>query len=261
MNGMRAALYVEWLKMRRSKVLWLSAIIISVMPLAGGMFMLILKDPDGARRLGIIATKAEITAGTADWPSYLSLLAQMAGIIGFFVFGLTLVWAFGREYGDGTAKDLLALPTPRGTVVGAKVAVTALWSVALSVLMLAIGLVIGLAVDIPGWSADLTMRAVARMAVALLLSVVLVWPFAFVTSAGRGYLPPFGCMLLALLVTQIVSVLGWGAYFPWAVPTLYATAGGASGTAPGMAGFLVAILTGLVGLVGTIAWWRRADQT
>lgn len=260
MNGMRAALSVEWLKMRCSKVLWLSGIIITLMPLAGGMFMLILKDPEGARDLGIIAAKAEITAGTADWPSYLSLLAQMAGAIGFFVFSLVVVWSFGREYVDGTAKDLLALPTSRETIVLAKVMVTAFWSAVLAVLMLVVGLVVGKAVDIPGWSEGLATRMVPRIAVASLLTIVLVWPFAFITSAGRGYLPPFGSMLAALAVTQIVTILGWGAYFPWAVPTLYAMGGGESGATPGVAGFTIATLTGLAGLAATIAWWRHADQ-
>jgi len=46
------------------------------------------------------------------------------GLIGFaFVTG----WVFGREYSDRTVKDLLALPTPRLSIVLSKFIVVAIW--------------------------------------------------------------------------------------------------------------------------------------
>jgi ABC-2 type transport system permease protein len=49
------------------------------------------------------------------------------------IFGLTVIWAFGREFSDHTVKDLLALPTRRTTVVAAKFVVTGGWSLLLTV--------------------------------------------------------------------------------------------------------------------------------
>ncbi|MHB0879211.1 MAG: ABC transporter permease, partial [Anaerolineae bacterium] len=235
---------------------------IAMAPLVGGLFMMILKDPEWARRLGLIAAKAEITAGTADWPGYFAMLSQAAAVAGFFIFGLVVVWCFGREYANSTAKDLLALPTPRGAIIGAKLIVATLWSVVLAAFMLALGLVVGSAVGLPGWSAALAEEAVRRLVVASLLTIVLVWPFALAASAGRGYLPAFGFMLLALALAQVIAVLGWGAYFPWSVPAIYAGAGGPDNAqAVGLVGIALVALVGSVGVAATLTWWRYADQT
>lgn len=260
MTSFVAAMSVEWLKMRRSKVLLVSAAAIAMAPLVGGLFMLILRDPEWARRMGLITAKAQITAGTADWPGYFSMLAQTTAAGGFFIFGLVFVWAFGREYSNSTAKDLLALPTPREAIVAAKIALASLWSVVLAVWMLALGLVIGNAVSLPGWSPALAQAAIVRLLVAAVLTTVLVWPFALAASAGRGYLPPFGFMVLSLVLAQVASTLGYGAYFPWAVPGLYAV-GGAMAADVGLGSIALVLLVGLAGAVATAAWWRYADQT
>jgi ABC-2 type transport system permease protein len=256
-SSLTAAMSVEWLKMRRSKVLLVSGFATLMFPLVGGLFMFILKNPDLARQMGLIAAKAQLTAGTADWPSYFGLLAQMLAAGGFFVFALVLVWCFGREYVNSTAKDLLALPMPREAIVVAKLAVTALWSLLLAAAMLALAVVAGAVVGLPGWSAALASASLVRLAVASVLTILLVWPFALAASAGRGYLPPFGFMLLSLALAQILGTLGYGAYFPWAVPAFYAM-----GVAEvGAVSFALVVLVGLAGVAGTVLWWRYADQT
>lgn len=257
MSNLSVALSIEWLKLRRSRVPLVTGVVTLVFPLVGGLFMLILKDPEWARRMGLLAAKAEITAGTADWPGYFALLAQMAAAGGFFIFGLVLVWAFGREFANGTAKDLLALPTPREAIVAAKLVACALWALVLAVIMVGLGVATGIAVGLPGWSDSLATAAISRLAVGSLLTILLVWPFALAASAGRGYLPPFGFMLLTLALSQILNSLGYGAYFPWAIPALYSM--GEPGV--GAASVALALLVSLAGAVATIAWWRYADQT
>jgi len=41
----------------------------------GGFFMIVIRDPELARSLGMISVKAQIVAGTVDWPAYLNFLA------------------------------------------------------------------------------------------------------------------------------------------------------------------------------------------
>ena len=43
---------------------------------------------------------------------------------------------------------------------------------------------------------------------------------------GRGYLPGVAVMFLTVLTAQVVAVLGYGAWFPWSVPSLVAGAAG-----------------------------------
>ncbi|MHB1417139.1 MAG: ABC transporter permease [Chloroflexota bacterium] len=261
MTGLTAALWVEVLKFRRSKAPWLSLLGFSLLPLAGGLFMVILKDPEWARRSGLISTKAQIAAGTADWPAYFNMLAQGTAAAGLVLFGLIAIWTFGREYSDRTAKDLLALPVSRETVVIAKFILDACWSLAAIVLIFGLALAIGFAIGLPGWSATLVVNEGKTLAAVAVMTIVVIPPFAWVASAGRGYLPPVGVMFLILALSQILAILGWGDYFPWAVPALASGAAGPSEQAVGIASYLVVILTGLLGVAGTLAWWRWADQT
>src|SRR3954462_7310088 len=113
MTLFRAALWAEALKARRSKVPWLTALGFSLAPLVGGLFMIILKDPERARSMGLISAKAQLTVGVADWPTYFGLLAQATAVGGAMLFSLLTAWVFGREFSDRTAKELLANPTPR----------------------------------------------------------------------------------------------------------------------------------------------------
>jgi ABC-2 type transport system permease protein len=261
MGAFGAALWAEALKARRSKAPVLTALGAALAPLAGGFFMAVLKDPERARRAGLIGTKAQIAAGTADWPALFSLLGQAAAIGGYVLFALVATWVFGREAVDGTAKDLLALPTPREAVVGAKFGVVAVWCLALTAIIWGLGLAAGAAVGLPGWSPGLAVRASAELFVAGGLTAALVPPIAFVASASRGYLGPLGFAFLTVFLAQVVAAAGWGGFFPWSVPALFANAAGPRGEQVTLASYALVGLASLAGLAGTFAWWRVADHS
>ena len=75
---------------------------------------------------------------------------------------------------------------------------------------------------------------------------------------GRGYLLPIGGVLLVLVLGNVVAIAGWGTYFPWAVPALYAELTGRGNL--DAASYLLVIFAGLAGLSATYLWWRFADQ-
>ena len=61
--------------------------------------------------------------------------------------------------------------------------------------------------------------------------------------------------------TSIINVIGWGDWFPWAVPAMYSGAAGPQSSQLELHSYLVVILTGIIGLIATYFWWRNADQT
>jgi ABC-2 type transport system permease protein len=81
-------------------------------------------------------------------------------------------------------------------------------------------------------------------------------PFALFASVSRGYLLPIGMAILAVMMANLVVVLGWGEIFPWAVPMLYAQ--GESALTP--LSYWIVLLTGLAGMISTYLWWMVADQ-
>lgn len=140
---MREALWAELLKVRRSRLPWISALAFTVATLVCGLFMFILQDPQRAQALGLLGAKAQLSGATADWTGYLALLAQAVAVGGLLIYGVIAIWLFGREFSDHTAKDLLALPTSRSAIVGAKFIIAGLWSVLLAVQVCGLGLLIG----------------------------------------------------------------------------------------------------------------------
>jgi ABC-2 type transport system permease protein len=256
MNNVVGATWVELFKARRSKVPLLTGLGFTLAPLAGGFFMVILKDPEFARRVGLISAKAQLMAGVADWPTYLELLAQATAIGGLILFSLIGSWVFGREYSDRTLKDLLALPTSRSAIVAAKFIIVALWSAVLVGIITLIGLGVGALVGLPGGSTQLILRGGITIAITAGLAIASVTPIIFFASAGRGYLPPMGVAILAVFLAQIVAVAGWGEYFPWSIPALYS-----QGEYLGMASYAIMILTVVAGMAATFIWWELADQT
>jgi ABC-2 type transport system permease protein len=258
---MRAALATEFLKARRSRVPWGVAVGFSIAPLVMGLFMVILKDPEGARALGLLGTKAALTAGTADWPTYWSLLGQAVTVGGAVLFAFLSAWVFGREFADRTIRGLLAIPTPRRTIVLAKAIVVATVALATSLWVLILGLMIGVFVGLPDWSAAKAAEAISAIALAAILTIALQGGTAFFAGVGRGYIAPLAWAVATIAASQILAVLGWGAWFPWSVPAIVAGAGGAAVEPVGPGGVAMVVLAAIVGLAATVAWWERADQT
>ncbi len=227
--------------------------------------MFILKDPELARRLGLIGAKAEIFGGSADWPSFFNLVLLMVSVGGLVIFGFIFVWVFGREFGDKTVYDILSLPTSRVTIVVAKIITAAYWSVALILLVFVLMLGIGAVLQLPGWSAATVLNGLEQMVVTGLLATLLAIPFSLVASVTRSYLPAVGCIFLVLLFGQVFNTLGYGQYFPWDIPALYSGAAealtGEAATSPGLISYILVGLVSVFSLVTTGVWWRYADQT
>jgi ABC-2 type transport system permease protein len=261
MNGFLPALWTETLKMRRSKVPLFTAIGFSIAPLVGGLFMVILKDPEAARSMGLISTKAQLVGGTADWTTFFGFIAQATAIGGAVVFAVVTAWVFGREFSDHTVKELLALPASREGIIGAKFSVIAVWTSLLSLFVFLLGLVVGTLVDIPGWSADLLRSAFGDAIGSAALTIALLPFVALLASVGRGYLPSFGWTILSVFLAQIAAAIGWGDWFPWSVPALFSGAAGPRADLLGMHSYIIVIFSSLIGLAATFWWWRNADQT
>jgi ABC-2 type transport system permease protein len=261
MSSLGAAIWTELLKARRSRVPWGVAAGFSLAPLIMGLFMVILKDPEGARALGLLGAKAQLAGGTADWPTFLNMLGQAMAVGGAILFAFLTAWVFGREFADRTVRGLLANPTPRRTIVVAKASVVATWGLAISAWVMALGLGVGALVGLPDWSAADAGATLSAIVLAAVLTIGLqTWAACF-AGVGRGYIAPLAWAVAMIVASQVLAVLGWGSWFPWSVPAILAGAGG-SRVEPVTAGAVVIVaVVAFAGLVATVAWWERADQT
>jgi len=260
MKNILAAIWAEGLKIRRSKMFLITILAFILVPMLMSLMMYLAKNQELAHKLGILGAKATVLNLTADWSTFFGFLNMAIAAIGLVGFGFVTSWDFGREYSDHTAKDLLALPTPRSSIVLAKFVVVVLWCALLSFILLASGLIAGEVVQLSGWTTETALHSVSIFAVAALLTILLCTPVAFFASLSRGYLAPVGFVILALGISQFVGALGFAQYFPWSIPMLYTGAAGAESAQLGIVSYIVLLSTSALGLVGTLAQWRYADQ-
>lgn len=261
MKKLNRALRAEILKNSHSPLRWISFAALALVPVFGGVFTYLMLENGLDGLSGGIRTKVEYMSFEANWASFLGILSQGIGIGGVVVFGFVGSWLFGREYAQGTAKDLLALPIRRSAILNAKFIYYALWCIALALFTYAFGLLVAFLVGLPGFSAGLLISHAGSYALTVLMVILLNTPVAFAALYGRGYLVPLGLVIAALIIAQIFGALGLGQYFPWAMPGLYSGSGGPEMKASlDIFSYLSVLLAGLAGYLSAILWWGRTDQ-
>ena len=257
MNNLSDMLWIELRKVLRSRLPLFTTLGSLVMPVGIAFLIFLAKNPELSQKLGLVSAKANLIAYSAtNWTTYLGFSAMIITAGGFFLFTFAISWVFGREFADGTLKDMLAVPVSRLTILLAKFIVVAVWSAALAMVILILSLVVGAIINLPQGSFSVILHGSALAAITACLVIATVLPFALFASVGRGYLLPMGVAILSLIMANLVMVLGWGEYFPWAVPGLVA-----QGAHLSPASYWIVLLTGLAGILVTYLWWMRADQS
>jgi ABC-2 type transport system permease protein len=258
MNNLSDMTWIELRKAIRSRMPLFTALGSLFMPLGIAFLIFVAKNPELSQKLGLVSAKANLMAYSAtDWSTYLGLSGMIIAAGGFIFFVLIISWVFGREFADGTLKDMLAVPVQRSSIVLAKFIIVALWSGILTLLMLVVSFIMGALINLPQGSISVFLQGTTLVVITACLAIALVFPFAFFASIGRGYLLPVGVAILTLIMANVVALAGWGEYFPWAIPGLYAQA---KSPLPSVS-YLIVFLTGLAGMVVTYLWWKYADQS
>ncbi len=257
MNNLAGMIWIELRKAFRSGMPLWTGVGAVLMPIGIAFLIFVSKNPGISAKLGLVSAKANLIEYSAtDWPTYLAFSAQIVAAGEFILLVLAVSWVFGREFADGTLKDLLAVPVPRASILLAKFILVVIWSVGLTLVIWAAGLIMGALLKLPGGSLAVLLQGSRLVLLTASLVIGVVLPFAFFASVGRGYLLPIGLAILTLMAANLVVVLGWGELFPWAVPMLYAQ--GESSLA--VISYGIVVVTGLAGMLITYLWWMMADQ-
>ncbi len=253
---MRAAWDVEMLKMRRSRVVTVTTVILLGAPcaLAAGFVA-------AANRPGVdaISVKARMLLVGDGWDAYLSAVAQVFATAGLLGMGIAVAWCFGREYADRTVVSLYAAATTLTQVATAKLLLLTLWSLGVAGALGPVALLVGLAtgLGLPDHSAVLGLGRVVVLAACTGLLALGVAPIA---SIGRGYLAAFAGLLGLVVAAQVAVIAGVGAWFPYSAPGLWAVASGVP-SAPGVSvGQLAVVPVSAIAFGAvTLTWWRHAE--
>lgn len=255
------ALQAELIKIKSAKILWTTFIAFGLVPVMGGVFILVVQDNEAMEKASGFALKIRAMNFEANWKSYLSLLNQAVGVGGIMLFGFVASWIFGREYSDGTAKDLLSLPTSRTKILNAKFILYVLWCLMLALSNLFIAFILGTILHLPSIDTSLLTQLLSDYFITTALTVIIGVPIAFFALWGKGYLASLGFVTLTLVFSQVIAAIGYGSYFPWSIPGLYSGAGGEYKKLLNNYSYGILLLTSIAGYLATITYWNNADQT
>jgi ABC-2 type transport system permease protein len=212
----------ELLKLRRSKIVWLSFLFYVFFALMVAFVLWMVKNPAAAQGLGLVGQKASFASSgiSADWQGLYTFFAQMNMAGGMIVLAVVVIYLFGREYAEGTAKNMLALPIRRWYFVAAKLLVAALWFALLTVFLLALSRAIGRVLGLGALPSGLFARESGNILFASLLVFALQGLVAWVTVESGGYLAPFGYTIATLLVGNLMVHTLWARWCPWSIVAL-----------------------------------------
>ncbi len=255
------AIQAEFIKIKHSKIIWATFIAFGIAPIMGAVFTLILQDSEAMEKASGLAAKAKAMNFVANWKSYIDILTQAVGVGGVLVFGFVASWIFGREYSDGTAKDLLSLPTSRTKILNAKFLLYGFWCLMLVLSNLLVGFLLGTIFQLPLTGTAFLAQSLTDYFITTILTIIVGAPIAFFALYGKGYLAPLGFVALTLVFSQVVAATGYGTYFPWSVPGLLSGAGGEYKNLLDSFSYTILILTGIAGYFATTIYWKLADQT
>lgn len=253
MTGLGTALRVETLAWRRSAVQRIATpLLVLLVPLAAvGLVAL-------ARSGAVVgAGAAKLAAYVAGDAATTQLVAagQVLSVAALMATGFAAAAAFGQPLADGRAGAYFGLATPRSTVALARCLVLLGWAAAC--VTAAVGLAVVASAVTSGLGAE-AWTAVGRALAAGLLGAGLAMPFAAVATATRSPLATVGALIGVVALTQMVVLVGGGAWFPYAVPSLWTGTGGAEAAAAvGPAGLLLTVAVVPVAVAVVVRQWRH----
>lgn len=253
---MSAAWTVEMLKMSRSPVTrtaFAAMAAVAALFSVGAAILTEQGTADGSLAGAKIATMID----GVGWTAVSGAFGQVVAVLWLLGTGVVAAWTCGREYSDRTLGQLLALPTPPSRIAAAKLGSVMLVSSGTAAAAALVALAGGMAVGMGVPDAH-DLQALGAGVLAGVASAWLALPFAWVATVGRGYLPAVGALLGVIMVSQVVVLLGGGAWFPWAVPSLLVGAGGdQAATEVSAIGVLLVLGVGVVACMATVKTWSR----
>lgn len=252
---MSAAWSVELLKFRRSRVVQAATLGLLLIPAAIARGFLAAAMRDGSDPASM---KARAMLPGTGWVGYLGGLIQIEATGGVVGVGIVIGWCFGREFADRTVESLYASVTPREQVVRAKLLLVSAWAGLVGVGLGVVAYLLGLVTGLGPLDAEAA-AALGRLVLLAVLPGLLALPVALAASAGRGYLPAVGALLVLVLVAQVAMILGAGEWWPWSVVALWAMGPAAGMPTIGPMALLMAPAVGLLGGLATMWWWHRAE--
>ena len=251
---MTTAILAELVKLGRSVIGRLVTVLLAVAVPAMAAGFVAAAEYGGSSQ---VAVKVRPMVHGVGWDALTSATGQVTSIATLLGVGFVVSWTFGREFSDGAIETLVMARPSRAALASAKLAAVIAWASATAMVsaavMLGLGALLGLTAGTP-WP-GLGRAIVGAVLMALLAAAVRV-----VATIGRSALAGVGAVIGVIVVTQILTVIGAGPWFPYAAPSLWLGMGGPD-VSVSAAQLLLVLPVAAAGWAATALWWQHAELT
>lgn len=200
---MLRAIHAEFRKLKRSRIpLWTVAIVVLFPAIAVGSANLF-AAPKATTSLTFVRINSQF----------------LANGLGVILFGFVASYVFGREYAEGTIEHALTLPIRREYLAIAKLVVTAVWVMALTLLAVAVGAATAALFGLNDLSWAYVRTGLQETLTVSLLILGTLPLIGLLAMVGRGYLMPMVASAITATAGLGLAESGWTRWFPWAMPT------------------------------------------
>ncbi|MFC4810602.1 ABC transporter permease [Paenibacillus sp. GCM10023250] len=235
----------EWLKWKRSRMLWL--VLLGALLPALLMFLVQLNSASNGQPF--------------QWKDYFETPLQiMAMLMCPALFSLLVGYLFAREFQERTVNNMLTGPHSRLAVLTAKFIIA--FPVLLAVMLLTFVLVLGSGLVFQGAASSLTMKLLLGEAGKYGLLLVLQYALSPISAAvallWRSYIPAMGLGIFAVISELTIMQSKYIMYYPWSA-TLNLTTNLSPSMNSASIGYTTIAIAFVVPLLFIAGFFRRAD--
>ncbi len=202
-------LYIEILKLKRSKLFMVSLLGAMVVPV---MIFFMLTSMRARNPQSIITFENYFR----QTDMFILLM------IGTLLFGLLTTYVFNREYQEETLKNLLTIPVGRKSLIISKLLVVLMVILALMLFSFLLTLILGLIGHFEELSVELLIRWGQLYLYSGLLLFLLTPSVILITLLFKNYIAAIGFTIAVSVVSIIVAQSEYVLIYPWTVPGVIA---------------------------------------
>lgn len=232
--------YCEFLKLKRSKIVWFSILGVLATP----FLMLVEALQTHFQHPEQIFTLTEI---------YDSSLLYVMLLMNLMVYVAIAAYLFSREYTEHTLKTILPIPISRINYISAKFIMLFIWTImltfltwfAITILMLVYHYMFGLV----GFSIFIVGKWLFKFLMGSCLMFATISPFAYIAERTKGFVVPVIISAVVVMGSIAVSNQDFGALYPW-TSSLFLINGKIQST-----GYPIVLALGIIALISLVGFF------
>ena len=236
---------LEFLKIKRSPLILMSVLGISIVPLL--MAMIFPKNTGGID--GVTFTTF------LDDVQMLNLM-----LMGILMFGLITSYVFSKEFEENTLKSTLAIPIRRSRLLLDKFLVVFVWMLSLLIINVIESIFICMIWGVEGVTLSSITAALGRAILDSLIFIPLLTPIVFVTLLVRRYVAGI-VFSISVVVINMVAINSeiYYAYYPYTIPLFLTGPIPEEMSISVPISILILLGTGLLGAIASVIYFQKAS--